>query len=146
MFCSHCGKEIADKAVFCVHCGVPTGELATGGSTAKSEDAKPKKFPVAALVGMLISVLTFFASMFAYAFGIMLAANMGANGILSIWLLILAVSVIGLIFGIIAISRLKKNRLTGLSIAAMVLGMLVFIMALITTVFWGWIYSIASLV
>jgi len=24
MFCSNCGKEIDDKAVVCVHCGVPT--------------------------------------------------------------------------------------------------------------------------
>ena len=25
MFCSHCGAEIADKAVICVKCGVATG-------------------------------------------------------------------------------------------------------------------------
>lgn len=24
MFCNNCGKEIDDKAVVCVHCGVPT--------------------------------------------------------------------------------------------------------------------------
>ena len=25
MFCQNCGAQIADKAVICVHCGVPTG-------------------------------------------------------------------------------------------------------------------------
>ena len=29
MFCSNCGKEIADKAVICVHCGVPTNNSVT---------------------------------------------------------------------------------------------------------------------
>lgn len=26
MYCKNCGKEIDNKAVICVHCGVPTGE------------------------------------------------------------------------------------------------------------------------
>ena len=29
MFCFNCGKEIADKAVICVHCGVPTNNSVT---------------------------------------------------------------------------------------------------------------------
>ena len=29
MFCSHCGKEIADQAVICVNCGCRTGAVFT---------------------------------------------------------------------------------------------------------------------
>lgn len=29
MYCNNCGKQIDDRAVVCVHCGVPTGNQAT---------------------------------------------------------------------------------------------------------------------
>ncbi|HBF33218.1 TPA: hypothetical protein DDW35_01515 [Candidatus Sumerlaeota bacterium] len=34
MFCTHCGKKIANAAVICVHCGVPTGEISNPSSSA----------------------------------------------------------------------------------------------------------------
>lgn len=36
MFCRECGKEIADAAVICVQCGVPTGKSLSLQGTSKS--------------------------------------------------------------------------------------------------------------
>jgi hypothetical protein len=32
MFCKHCGKEINDKAVVCVGCGIPTDNKSSDGN------------------------------------------------------------------------------------------------------------------
>ena len=49
MYCKNCGKEIDDKAVICVHCGVAVGEIA-------KEDEKINKFGIAGFVVSLLSL------------------------------------------------------------------------------------------
>ncbi len=76
MFCSECGKEINDKAVVCVHCGVPTAIGAPKGSS-QSDAALRMMLPVgrsgyaiAAGYLALFSVLIVFAP-FALIFGVL---------------------------------------------------------------------------
>ena len=40
MYCQNCGKEVNDKAVVCIHCGVATGK---GDSLISSKDAPSNK-------------------------------------------------------------------------------------------------------
>jgi TM2 domain-containing membrane protein YozV len=49
MFCSNCGKEIDDKAVVCVHCGVP---VSNKNSSVYNGNAKSKL--VAGILGILL--------------------------------------------------------------------------------------------
>ena len=75
MYCRECGKEINDKAVVCVHCGVAVGELQKG--TSQSDAAIRMLLPVgrsgyaiaAGYLG-LFSILFIFAP-FALLFGIL---------------------------------------------------------------------------
>ena len=75
MFCKECGKEINNKAVVCVHCGVPT--VTPQKNTAQSDAALRMLLPVgrsgyaiaAGYLG-LVSILLVFAP-FALLFGIL---------------------------------------------------------------------------
>lgn len=58
MFCKNCGKEIADNADYCVHCGV-----SQSGAKTPVDDKKPvekKKFFVCALLGFIFGLAAFF--------------------------------------------------------------------------------------
>lgn len=75
MFCKECGKEINDKAVICVHCGVSTADAPH--SSSQSDAALRVLLPVgrsgyaiAAGYLALFSVLFVFAP-FALVFGIL---------------------------------------------------------------------------
>lgn len=48
MYCWNCGKEIDDKAVFCVHCGVATEH--------KKEKEKVNAFGIAGFIVSLVSL------------------------------------------------------------------------------------------
>lgn len=68
MFCTNCGKEIADHAKFCSECGTQVPELKEEPNTASCEE-KPieevqtttpkKKLSVLALVGFIVSMASF---------------------------------------------------------------------------------------
>lgn len=47
MFCKHCGKEIADKAVICVNCGCATGYV----------ERQPKSQAVAFILCLLLGLV-----------------------------------------------------------------------------------------
>lgn len=55
MFCTHCGKEINDNAVVCVHCGVSTGNMVNFPKTDKKSD-KVKSYANAGFVISLVSI------------------------------------------------------------------------------------------
>lgn len=94
IFCSHCGKEIDDSAVICVHCGVATQRLSVvlDGVVIK----KVNGFGVAGLV----------------------------VGLLSLWFgaLVCVPSIVGLVLSIIgAVKKKNYNSANGLAIAGIVL-------------------------
>lgn len=62
MYCWNCGKEIDDKAVFCVHCGVATEQ--------KKEEEKVNALGIA---GFIVSLASLFLGLF---FGIASAAGL----------------------------------------------------------------------
>ncbi len=59
MYCNNCGKEIDDKAVVCIHCGV-----ATPISAVKSEEEKKNERPNSGLM-----VLSFFVPIAGFIIG-----------------------------------------------------------------------------
>lgn len=59
MYCKNCGKEIADQAVMCVHCGVPTAAAAAcnGGSCATADGVSSKSGVVVLLLCIFLGSL-----------------------------------------------------------------------------------------
>ena len=84
MFCKECGKEINDKAVVCVHCGVPTVSPQKG--TSQSDAAMRMLLPVGRS---------------GYAI---------AAGYLGIFSVLLIFAPFSLLFGILAVKDIKKNK------------------------------------
>jgi hypothetical protein len=83
VFCKECGKEINDKAVVCVSCGVPTvvPQKGTGQSDAIMRMLLPvgrSKYAIAAGYLGLVSVLLIFAP-FALLFGILAVKDIKKN-------------------------------------------------------------------
>lgn len=63
MFCRYCGSEIDDKAVICVHCGLPTpnmpGELKPTQPVEAQQPAQPpKKANLLGIFGFALSVFS----------------------------------------------------------------------------------------
>lgn len=56
-YCSNCGKEISDNAIICVHCGCAVSKAAV-------VEAQVKRFNVLGLVGFIISVVSFFVTLY----------------------------------------------------------------------------------
>ncbi|MDE6867759.1 MAG: zinc ribbon domain-containing protein [Clostridia bacterium] len=63
MFCTCCGKEISDKAVICIHCGVmpensgqPLPQIRTADKPVEAEPRQPKKVNAFALSGFIIAI------------------------------------------------------------------------------------------
>lgn len=126
MFCRHCGKEIDDAAVVCIHCGLqvePLGparkeinkpaakycsccgkELIAGAvicincgvAVAQTSEAPKKKLNAFGLTGFILSVCSVWGGAL---FGIL--------------------PVLALVFSIIGMTRNKKCRLNGFSIAGL---------------------------
>lgn len=61
MFCKNCGKEIANEAIMCVHCGVPTNAV---------------KAEAIGMIGMIISYLfAFFTPVIGLIIGFVMKSN-----------------------------------------------------------------------
>lgn len=56
-FCRNCGKEIDDKAVICVHCGVPISSKYKSGNTNAASQAKNMMYKSAQSIGAILIVL-----------------------------------------------------------------------------------------
>jgi hypothetical protein len=84
MFCRACGKGILEKAVICVHCGVPTG-------IAYQAESQPS-----AATRMVLPV-----GRSGYAI---------AAGYLGLFSVLLIFAPFALIFGILAVRDIKKNK------------------------------------
>ena len=84
MFCKECGKEINDKAVVCVHCGVPT--VAPQKGTSQSDAALRMILPVGRS---------------GYAI---------AAGYLGLFSILLIFAPFALLFGILGVRDIKKNK------------------------------------
>lgn len=54
MYCRHCGKEIDDKAVICIYCGVPTDNM---NSNVTNPEPADKKINGLALAGMIVGIV-----------------------------------------------------------------------------------------
>lgn len=108
MYCTHCGKEIDDKAVICINCGVPMHSLRT---IVPANTAEPKRANSLGIAGFVISIL-------------------------SVWLGVLFCipSILGLVFSIVGMANMKKyNSANGLAIAGLVLSIL---SLMLWTFFW----------
>ena len=110
MFCKHCGKEIDDKAVVCVHCGVPTDNMPSSGIMQNTFQYQPEK-PVngLAIAGLVVSIVGLF----------------GGN------YLFLIPSIVGLILSIVGMAKAKNHSLYGLAIAALIVSIIAFVIWLI---------------
>lgn len=88
MFCKECGKEINEKAVVCVHCGVPTvappppdEKSGTGQSDAAMRMLLPvdrSSYAITAGYLGILSLLLIFAP-FAIIFGVLAVKDIKAN-------------------------------------------------------------------
>ncbi len=107
MFCRNCGKEIDDKAVFCVHCGVAVTPVAA--PSAASAPADKKAVNGFAIAGLVLSLIGLFGGNYGF----------------------LVPSILGLIFGIIGMVKAKNYSAYGLAIAALVVSIVAFVIWLI---------------
>ena len=109
MFCTNCGKEIDDKAVICVHCGVPTHNMMISQSVvnARQQEQSNKSINGYGLAGFVV-------------------------GLVSIWLGVLFCipSITGLVFSIVGMVKGKNYRLNGFAVAGLVI-------SICATVLWG---------
>ncbi len=99
MFCKNCGKEIDDKAVVCIYCGVATNQ----------ELAHKRQTNVLAIVGFILSFFVAIAGLVCSILGKKKADELNGNGkglatagiVISIVLLV--ISVISVIYSILVI-------------------------------------------
>ncbi len=142
MYCRHCGKEIDDKAIICVHCGLmvdPVSKHVNEVPAAKFCKNCGKELPPAAVICSNCGV----------AVGENLTAApkkklnvFGLTGfiisICSIWggALFAILPIVALVFSIIGMTKNKKCRLNGFSIAGLTV-------SIIFTLFWLMIWIIA---
>lgn len=116
MFCSNCGKEIADNAVVCIHCGVATN-LAPGIITPSA--VGPRKVNGFGIAGFVIGVISLY-------FGVYFCIA----------------PIVGLVFSILGmVQRRKFTSCNALAVAGLVLN----IVALVFWLF-IWIVYAASVV
>lgn len=71
MYCSHCGQEINDEAVVCIHCGVPV---------TKARGAAQETFNWLALIGFILSFLMPIAGLVCCIFARKQCAEKGQEG------------------------------------------------------------------
>lgn len=98
MYCRNCGKEIDDKAVICVHCGVPTDNMSYSGNAPVKQPGKTNGLAIA---GMIVSII----------------GAMGGNYFFCI------PSLVGLILSIVGFNKVKEcNSGKGFAIAGIIVG------------------------
>ncbi|MCH5147594.1 MAG: zinc-ribbon domain-containing protein [Clostridiales bacterium] len=106
MFCTNCGKEIDDKAVVCVNCGVATGNFVAPGIVNAGLNNEQKKVNGLGVAGFVV-------------------------GLVSLWLGVIfcIAPIVGLILSIFGmINRPKCNSCNGLAIAGLVLSIIAFVL------------------
>lgn len=142
MYCRHCGKEIDDKAVICVHCGLmvdPVSKHVNEVPSAKFCKNCGKELPPAAVIcsncGVAVGEIVSNAPK-------KKLNTFGLTGfilsICSIWggALFGILPIIALVFSIIGMTKNKKCRLNGFSIAGLTI-------SIIFTLFWLLIWILA---
>ena len=107
MFCRECGKDINDKAVVCVHCGVPT--VAPKKATSQSGTGTRMLLPVdrskyAVAAGYLGIVAPF------WTFSGFLANSFLTQSFLMNVLILLIVPLGALICGLLGVKDIKNNK------------------------------------
>lgn len=124
MFCSNCGKEIADQAVVCIHCGVATGNPVNQAPAPNPSYTGPKKFPVVALVGLVLAVSVIVLGCLFLVLTPLLTDLPALT--LMFTFFILAASVAALVLSIIGVVGRKRTTAKGIPIAAMIVSSIVF--------------------
>lgn len=104
MFCRHCGKEIDDKAVVCIYCGIPTDNKMQWAAPQQQQgqqwqQVEQKKVNAFGIAGFVVSLV-------------------------SLWLgfLFCIASIVGLVLSIVGMVNMKKCKVNGLAIAGLVIG------------------------
>lgn len=132
MYCSNCGHEIGEDAVFCTHCGVPTNNMVKNYPlVALEEDAQENKveekklnpFGLAGFIVNLVSIYVFFGFIASYAsvfVGIVCSLPAFAG---------FALSLVGFV-------KKHKYSLKGITIAGFVIG-------IVMSCIWGLYLSIS---
>lgn len=110
MYCHNCGKEIDDKAVVCIHCGVAVGEK--NGAEAVAENRAPEKQESRNTVAMVGFVLSLVSAFFCV---IMLFSAV------AVWILSLLLGVAGIACSAVGMKAAKRNngKYRGLAIAGL---------------------------
>jgi len=127
MFCSHCGKEIDDRAVVCVHCGVPTVNMTnmpnnTVNSNAQSQEVYEKKSNPCAVTGFVLAIVGAVLGMFFYIPFISYASGALALFMALAFMLVIA----GLVLSIVGQVKSKKcGSGKGLALAGTIVSSLV---------------------
>lgn len=119
MFCKNCGKEIDDKAVVCVHCGVATDLAAT---TVAPAPAETKKVNVVGIIGFAVSFLS-----------------------LGLGVYFCIASIVGLVLSIVGMVQAKNSSLNGFAVAGLVLGIISLIIWVIVLLAFGWVIILAMM-
>lgn len=100
MYCTHCGNQIDDNAVVCIHCGVSVKQ--------KQEQEQHQKVNVCGIIGFIAGIITY-----VFGFFIMLSPAL------------LIIPTVGLILSIIGTAMRKSyNSCNGLAVAGLVLSIL----------------------
>lgn len=104
MFCKNCGKEIDDRAVICVNCGLPTDNFYNKAPAQESN----VKYNAFAICGFTLSLVGIFFNVMAWWFLPLLLLIMGT-----------VISILGLIFSILGFQQCnaRKERCRGLAIS-----------------------------
>ncbi|MDE7452924.1 MAG: zinc-ribbon domain-containing protein [Clostridia bacterium] len=107
MFCRNCGKEIPDKAVYCVHCGAVTDNPSAFNAQPAAPDKKTNGFAIAGFVLSLVGLVLGY-----YTYDV--------------------VPLLGLIFSIIGLVKSKTcGSGRGLSIAGLVISIVSTVLAIV---------------
>lgn len=100
MFCTNCGEQIDDKAVICVHCGVPTHNMVASNVVNVQQQEQPAK----SVNGL--GVAGFIVSLASLWFGVFFAIP----------------CIVGTVLSIVGMVKAKNHRLNGLAIAGLAIG------------------------
>lgn len=96
MFCRECGKEINDKAVICVHCGVPTvNQVQKTNSDAATRMLLPVDRSGLAIAAGYLGLFSPLAVL---------------HGFSGIFYILVVFAPLAIIFGILGVRDIKKNK------------------------------------
>lgn len=117
MYCHNCGKEIDDKAVICVNCGVAVGE------TKQTDSASMENMAIAPKFGNPVAMVGFVMSLVSALF--LVITCFSASGVILLLSFLLGVSAIPC--SAVGMNRAKhKNaRYHGFAVAGLAVGIVV---------------------